>query len=46
MPKNVKLGIVGLGSRGRSLLKIATTAIEGVEAVALCEKSPELLSSL
>lgn len=45
MPKNVRLGIVGLGNRGRDLLKIASSAFEGVEAVALCEKNQGLLSS-
>ena len=43
MTQEIKLGLVGYGMRGRSLLKLATTAFEGVRAAGICEPNPASL---
>lgn len=41
--KEIKIGIVGYGGRGSSMLKIATQDFEGIKAIAICDKNPDLL---
>lgn len=45
MLDKIRLGVVGLGSRGRTMLELALK-VEGVEAAALCDCNPDLLDSL
>jgi len=42
--KEIKIGIVGYGHRGSSMLKMATQGFEGVKAIAICDKNPDLLN--
>ncbi|NLZ60833.1 MAG: Gfo/Idh/MocA family oxidoreductase, partial [Lentisphaerae bacterium] len=45
MLDKIRLGVVGLGSRGRTMLDLALK-VEGIEAAALCDCNPDLLDSL
>ncbi len=39
--KNIRLGIVGLGHRGREIYKLANSGFEGIYPVAACDIRPE-----
>jgi predicted dehydrogenase len=45
MMEKIRLGVVGLGSRGKGMFDLALR-IDGVEAAALCDCNPEMLEPL
>lgn len=46
MHNKIKLGVVGLGHRGRHMFKLATTAFPAVEATAICDLNGKLVEDV
>jgi len=46
MSKKIKLGVVGLGHRGRYMFKLATSAFPAVEATAICDINETLVEDV